>query len=196
MNILDGLIDYVWIDDKRHKIDTSFKKWERLYNAFKRQDDIADIVRLIQDILIDLEVTEANIEEIHKEFISFIVNAKSYIYATPDGDNSEPTRQVKDHDIELDSNYIYGAFLEQYGIDLIDTDLHYHKYIALRDCLSYDTLFKKIVGYRTADITKIKDETQKREANRLYMLFKLPDDKPEELTQEEIEHNLKWSLHG
>ena len=34
-------------------------------------------------------------------------------------------------DYDQDAPYIYAAFLEQYGIDLVDTRLHWYKFLAL-----------------------------------------------------------------
>lgn len=52
-------------------------------------------------------------------------------------------------DYEIDSDYIYSAFLEQYGIDLVDIPhLHWHKFLALLRGLSDDTMLGKIMSYR------------------------------------------------
>ena len=34
-------------------------------------------------------------------------------------------------DYELDADYIYSAFLSQYGIDLLEVDMHWYKFLAL-----------------------------------------------------------------
>lgn len=55
-------------------------------------------------------------------------------------------------DFELDSDLIYSAFLEVYGIDLIDSDLHLHwfKFNALFDSL-HGTKLNEVMGYRGFD---------------------------------------------
>lgn len=51
-------------------------------------------------------------------------------------------------DYELDSDYIYAAFFQQYGIDLIDIpELHWHKFLALLRGLK-GTKLDEIMGYR------------------------------------------------
>lgn len=52
-------------------------------------------------------------------------------------------------DYEIDADYIYSAFLQAYGIDLIDTDLHWHKFTALLSSLPESTFFHKIMEYRS-----------------------------------------------
>lgn len=67
---------------------------------------------------------------------------------------SELPRQRKHSDVialdyEIDSDYIYSAFLGQYGIDLIDIDeLHWHKFLALLKGLKEDEMISKIMTYR------------------------------------------------
>lgn len=62
-------------------------------------------------------------------------------------------------DYDIDSDYIYAAFMEQYGIDLIDIPyLHWHKFIAMLNGLNEDTKLAKIMGYRCYEkSTKKKD---------------------------------------
>ena len=67
-----------------------------------------------------------------------------------DNNASLETRRV--YDFEYDSEYIYAAFLEQYGIDLTKADLHWWKFRALFMGL-HDCRFTEIMGYRGAEIS-------------------------------------------
>lgn len=49
---------------------------------------------------------------------------------------------------EFDDEYIYGAFYEQYGIDLEYKKIHWWKFKSLLKSLKNDTEFVKIQGYR------------------------------------------------
>lgn len=59
---------------------------------------------------------------------------------------------------EYDGDYIYSAFLQAYGIDLIDTDMHWHKFLALMNGLPDCTRMSAIMGHRAYTGEKIKDE--------------------------------------
>ena len=50
-------------------------------------------------------------------------------------------------DYRVDGDLIYSAFMERYGIDLVDADLHWHKFLALLDGL-HDTKLSDVIGYR------------------------------------------------
>lgn len=50
---------------------------------------------------------------------------------------------------QYDGDYIYSAFLQQYGIDLIDVkELHWWKFKALMNGISQPTKLAEIMGYR------------------------------------------------
>lgn len=49
---------------------------------------------------------------------------------------------------EIDSDYIYAAFMQAYGIDLIDTDMHWHKFSALLNALPSETVMSQIMSFR------------------------------------------------
>lgn len=59
-------------------------------------------------------------------------------------------------DFELDGEYIYAAFLQDYGIDLIEQQgkLHWKKFLALFQGLSDDTRIKQIMQIRGMDLPK------------------------------------------
>lgn len=51
-------------------------------------------------------------------------------------------------DFGIDADYIYAAFLQAYGIDLVDAGLHWHKFSALLNALPADTAMSQIMGFR------------------------------------------------
>ena len=52
-------------------------------------------------------------------------------------------------DYELDGEYIYAAFMSQYGIDLIEIEeMHWYKFLALFKGLKDDEIISKIMAYR------------------------------------------------
>ena len=77
-------------------------------------------------------------------------------------------------DFDFDSPYIFAAFMQTYGIDLTDTDMHWYKFKALFDALPADCQFSKIISYRGADITKIKDQSEKERIIKLQTIYALP----------------------
>lgn len=82
---------------------------------------------------------------------------------------------------EFDDIYIYGAFKQQYDIDLQDIEyLHWWKFKAMFDCLDDNTKFVEIMGYRAVDLRKIKDKQEKERYKKLKEAYRLPDMRSEE----------------
>ncbi len=92
-------------------------------------------------------------------------------------DEEEKTEQKppkRIYDFKYDDGYIYAAFLQQYGIDLTEARLHWWRFMALFKALTEDTLFVKIMGYRSADTSKIKNRTDRERIMRLKQVYALP----------------------
>lgn len=96
-----------------------------------------------------------------------------------DGEGS--TYKKRYFDFEADGDFIYSSFLQQYNIDLCESEqLHWWKFKALMNGLSDETQFVKVVQYRGMDLSKIKDKEQKSFYRKMKALYKLPDNRSEE----------------
>lgn len=85
-------------------------------------------------------------------------------------------------DYGQDAQYIYAAYLDQYGIDLQEAkDLHWWKFRTLFAGLREDHMIMKIIGYRAAVPSTIKNKTERARIQRLQALYSIRDD----LTAEE-----------
>lgn len=88
------------------------------------------------------------------------------------------------YSFEHDDDYIYAAFMDQYGIDLQDIEyLHWWKFKALFKSLKEDNEIVKIMKYRGTDLSTIKDKEQKAYYKKMQELYKipLPQDEQEKL---------------
>lgn len=84
-------------------------------------------------------------------------------------------KQVETYSINHDGGLIYAAFLQSYGIDLIDQQgkLHWTKFVALLSGLPKDTKFIEICGYRSYEKPSKKD-TLEKQMLKLKELYALP----------------------
>lgn len=71
-----------------------------------------------------------------------------------------------------DAPYIYAAFREQYGIDLLECKMHWWKFMALFESLSEDTKMSKIMYYRKANTSGMPKERRAfvNEMKKLYQI--------------------------
>lgn len=82
-------------------------------------------------------------------------------------------------DYFIDADYIFAAFMEQYGIDLVESGLHWHKFLALFKGL-HETKLNEIIGYRLWENTSGKRDAYTRQMERLKTAWELPQESDEE----------------
>lgn len=100
-------------------------------------------------------------------------------------ENTQTPKQI--YSFDYDSEYIFSAFLDQYGIDLNDIEyLHWWKFKALFKSLREENQFVKIMGYRSVDLSKIKDKEEKKHYKKLKEIYALPDMRTEEQKEKDF----------
>lgn len=79
------------------------------------------------------------------------------------------------YSFDFDDEYIYAAFRQQYGINLSKVDyLHWWEFRAMFKGLDHNCAFAKIMGYRTARITKEMSNTEKALLRKMKSVHALP----------------------
>ncbi|MCI8420451.1 MAG: hypothetical protein HFF79_08130 [Oscillospiraceae bacterium] len=92
------------------------------------------------------------------------------------------------YSFEHDADYIYAAFMSQYGIDLQDIEyLHWWKFRALFHSLTRENEFVKIMEYRSVEITADMPKEQQDFYRKMKKMYALPIPKDEEDKQNELE---------
>lgn len=133
-----GLPDTVLIGGELFSVHTDFRIWMRFcqnYETWDRREDL-DIAFVFAGIVPCIRTAED------------MGNILKFAYppSVVPKDSGEGSARILDY--EIDSDYIYSAFLGQYGIDLAETDMHWHKFRALLRGLNDSTRLHEIMGYR------------------------------------------------
>lgn len=90
-------------------------------------------------------------------------------------------------DYEIDAEYIYAAFMSQYGIDLIDIEyLHWYKFLALFRGLKDDEIICRIMSYRGYE----KEDKNENRYEKLKEAWRIEYISPEEQAETERFSNL------
>lgn len=141
-----ALPNTVCVNGKAFSIYTDFRLWMRfeIEVSKMRKGDVLDIRYLFKNEYPDR--CDA------RELFAF----SRPVNELPRSTGGESNAIVLDY--EIDSDYIYAAFLGQYGIDLCDVDeLHWHKFLALLRGLTDNTKLYQIMGYRCYEKDNRKD---------------------------------------
>lgn len=133
-----GLPNTVEVGGEPFLVKTDFRIWMQFCNEFEKWDGQSDldIAYVFVDKIPALE---------SKEDMQAIFDFAYPPSAIPKNSGSDLGRIL---DYEIDADYIYSAFLGQYGIDLMDVDMHWHKFRALLNGLNNSTKLREIMSYR------------------------------------------------
>lgn len=180
MNILiDLLPDTVDVEGNRHSINTDFRIGI-LFEELMQSSEFTDEDKGYMALQLYYEVIPDNIELAVKQMLWFYKCGKEDKEVTGGSNIS----QSEIYSFTHDDDYIYSAFLDQYGIDLQDIeDLHWWKFKAMFKSLKEDNKISKIMGYRSMTISNDMSDGDKKFYKQMKQIYALPDSR----TQEEKE---------
>jgi hypothetical protein len=188
MNILiDLLPNEVNIEGEDYKINSDFRT-SILFELLMQDNTISEEDKIIQALELYYPVLPNNINEAIEKILWFYRCGKDEIESKTKGTGKGTNVYSYLHD----DDYIYSAFLDQYGVDLQDVEyLHWWKFKAMFKALKEENEIVKIMGYRAMDLGKIKDKEQKEYYKKMQELYKIPSniskDEKEKLSEiEEI----------
>lgn len=101
-----------------------------------------------------------------------------------------PSGANRVYDYAYDADYIYAAFLQQYGTDLTQNRIHWWKFKAMFKALTDKTEFVKIMGYRSIKINSNMTKSQKEFYQEMKRIHALPLPKSERQKLAAIEEAL------
>lgn len=165
------LTDAVLIDGDFFRVYTDFRTWIGFDKIMS--SDIPYVEKCVKAVKLCYIELPPRLDKAAEALMSF------YAY----GETEKNCKKSKPlFDFEKDFGYIYASFLSEYGIDLFDVDLHWHKFLYLLRALGDESVFKKIIGYRGADVSKIKDKKLKAYIRRMKHLYALNNDEAADIS--------------
>lgn len=185
MNMLtEKLPDSVTVKGIAFPIKTDFRTWIRFSEIMsgegEQAEKLAKAIRLVYGCL------PPSLEETVTGMLDFFA-----VSAERDRSAKKVTGK-RVYDFAHDAGLIVAAFRQQYGIDLLESELHWHEFRALLAGLTEDTLFVKVIGYRSINLSDIKDKDRKDFYRKMKEVYRLPDNR----TEEEREADMIAELEG
>lgn len=180
MNILtETLPQSVEIDGKSYLVRTDFRTWIKFsQTVFNRTDDIVSVAEAFT--LIYKRRLPPDMNSAAAALLDF------YNCGKKQDDSPKQSKKSRVFDFDCDAGNIYAAFMQQYGIDLTMADLHWWTFKALFDGISEETHFGKIMQYRCADLSQIKDKEMKKFYKKMKRLYTIPDNRTEKEKEQDF----------
>lgn len=187
--ILDNLPNTISIGNDEYQINTDFKNWLEFHRLLtKREPTGEDVINAFSWVLPVLPNHEADV--VIDELIKFMTLEKE-----EEKDDDEPMlmRDLMEESIEkpyeppvldydFDADYIYSAFLQQYGINLRESNMHWFEFKALFKGLTDNVKLTKIIGYRAVSGSEYAQmsKSEKKHINEMKKIYALPDNRTAE----------------
>lgn len=175
--------------DRVYEMHTDFREWMK-FELLLTDRDISDDEKTLR--LKEIIFPEVPDDDGLLDFIIWFYNCgkKPYVSGKSDGLREKSGRGSKNrspvYSFEHDFDFIYAAFMELYGIDLVSVSyLHWWKFKAMFTSL-HDCRFSDIVGYRSEKITSKTPEYRKNFLNDMKKIYALPRSLSEQQKLDEL----------
>lgn len=155
--------DTITVNGSEYPVDTDFRAWVRFQGILISDGTDNEKAAKVCEFMEKMGIPQT------KESLDAVLE----FYAGASTENQTKSGgNVQAYDFEKDSEYIFSAFLDSYGIDLTTERLHWWRFKALFKSLPEDCQMCKIMMYRTIDIKKVPKEQRKfyREMKSKYSL--------------------------
>lgn len=203
MNLLiDKLPDTVNVGDAVYPIRTDFRI-SVMFELLMQDEELSSIEKLEQAVRLYYPHIPMDIPEAVKSMLWFyrcgeedkqsVEKEKSADEEDAEEDVEEDPALQRIYSFEHDADYIFAAFMQQYGIDLTIVDLHWWKFRALFKSLNDNCEFVKIMGYRSVKTTSKMSKEQRAFYTKMKSLHALPLPKTEQEQLDKITYAL---MHG
>ena len=172
MNLLIDLVpETVTIDNEEYEINSDFRT-SILFELLMQDKLLNDKEKIVNALSLYYPVCPRNINEAINQMLWFYRGGKDIELSKGKGKGKS---DIQIYSFEHDDDYIYAAFMDQYRIDLQDIEyLHWWKFKAMFKSLREDNEIVKIMGYRSMDLSKIKDKEEKAYYRKMKELHKIP----------------------
>ncbi len=186
MSILTSdLPSTVTINNKQYPIVTDYGVWLDFSKILEEKTTNEEAGVILFNIAGSAIEDSVDPQDLFRVLIEFFIGEDH----TSENETSNK-KNSKTYDFEHDAQLIYAAFLQTYGIDLIKyRGLHWWCFRALLNALTDDNKFMKVIGYRSIDISKIKDKEQRKHYRILKKMYTLAEHKTQKQKDREFEDN-------
>lgn len=167
------LPDAVEVDGKVFKLNTDFRLWLQFEHDLKEHSNSQepfDVTYLFKDKMpTSIDVTKLVEFSRPKKVLPRPVGARTDVISI---------------DFDIDGDLIYSSLLQQYGIDITEVELHWHKFLALIQGISDQTMLGRVMGYRCYEKSNGKKKDVREELRRAWEIkAELTDEQQAEIDE-------------
>lgn len=171
------------IGGKNYAIDTDYRimaDLETKISGIDTSDKSAFAKAFLETVsVLFIEMPQADYQEIINGVLWYYRCGKESSESVPGGSGK------RCYDYDEDSDYIFAAFRQVYGDDLVSSDMHWWEFRAKFMALTNETKFVNIMQYRSTNISKIKNKEERARIKKLQDQFALKSQKQKKFANAE-----------
>lgn len=186
--LLDVLPYEVEIDGTWYRLNTDYRICI-MYEQLMLDSEVEDRNKLIKVLRLFFGDDIPRNTDVAVEKISWFYNCGMDPEEKRSKDGKRSKKRI--YDFDYDADYIYAAFMQQYGVNLQTDEIHWWEFRAMFKSLRDDTEFVKIMGYRCIQINNNMTKSQKEFYQNMKTLHALPAPRSESEKDRAIEEALK-----
>ncbi len=162
----------VAIGGKDYAVNTDFSVWIEIEHIFFDRSK-SDEMRLAEILVLAYPVLPPDPIEAVRKILWFYSGG---IEKSETSEENNLDTAVPLYDLVRDFDHIWASFLSEFGIDLTTETMHWWKFKTLLCCLDENCRFAKVIGYRSVDVSSIKDKNIKNFYMKMKKKYRLPLD--------------------
>lgn len=172
--LTEKLPDTVNVSGKEYSIRSDFRIGFKLEEIMR--SDLSDEQKIINMLQVYYPVIPEDIPGAVNEALWFYRCGKKEDKQEEDKERyrSRNKKNVISYSFCQDAPYLYSAFLEQYGLDLCNMEMHWWKFYAMFESLSGDTQMGKIMYFRRVSTSGMPKD-KRSFINEMKKIYKLED---------------------
>ena len=186
--LLDGLPSTVDINGRPVRINTDYRagiRFESIINDC-RKDNRQKLEEAL-GLYFDMSGLYADDIEPAVDQLLWFYRCGKEAAACGDNDPDGARNAERSFDFHHDAGYVYAAFIQAYGIDLIHENIHWWQFRALFDSLPDDVQLVRIIGYRIAEVPAKATAEERQRIEKLKRAYALPLDADQAQMQTDLE---------
>ena len=187
MNIItDKLPESITFKGTEYPIKTDFKVWLKFYEIMT--DRVKSPAEKFTDAVLCCFDSEKckKLPDSYEETAALLFN----FFAGMPSEQGAKKSAEKVFDFAEDAKYIFASFFQEYGIDLSESAMHWFKFLALLNGLSENSLLKRVIAWRSIDLSEIKDTKRRSLCLKMKQIYRLKGNGDRALTEEAIAEEL------
>lgn len=186
--LIDELPQSVFVDGEEFEIITDFRT-SILFELLMQDDEVEDTEKTVKALHLYYPEIPENIEAAVEAILWFYGCGKEKTGKKRENQAARSRERI--YSFDYDDDYIFAAFLRQYGVDLQSIEyLHWWKFRAMFNSLTDDNQIVKIMQYRSMDIPSDLPKEQASFYKKMKRLYALPKSQSEIEKNEAIEQAL------